>query len=159
MYLSVLIPMYNEKENLERGVLAKVENFMRRQKFAWEVIISDDGSTDNSLELAKNLVKDRPSFRVLTNGHGGKPHALWQAIKKAKGEYVLFDDMDQSTPIDELKKLLPFFRDHQVIIGSRGIQRRDYPLLRRLGSAVFLVARKLMLLGQINDTQCGFKVL
>ncbi len=155
--LSIIIPCFNEKENLQRGVLAEVDRFLRKQDFSWEVIISDDGSTDNSRELVREQIKGKKGFRLIENKHGGKPLALWEGLKEVKGEYVLFTDMDQSTPIKELPRLQTFFGQFDVVIGSRGMERKNYSLLRKLGSAVFLLARKSFLLRNINDTQCGFK--
>ncbi|RJR23683.1 glycosyltransferase [Candidatus Microgenomates bacterium] len=156
-YLSVVIPCYNEKENLERGVLDEVYDFLRKQDFLWEVIISDDGSTDESRELVAKQIKGKNNFRLIENPHGGKPSAVWGGIKNANGEYVLFTDMDQSAPIEELKKLMPFFDEYDVIIGSRGMERENFSLLRKVGSNVFRLVRKSLMLRRINDTQCGFK--
>jgi len=97
--LSVVIPCYNEEANLERGVLNQVRDYLEKQSYSWEVIISDDGSADNSKNLVKKFVDKHPGFILLKNQHGGKPYAVWQGIKKARGEIVLFTDMDQSTPI------------------------------------------------------------
>ncbi len=158
-YLSIVIPCYNEKENLERGVLAEVADFLEKQNFTWEVIVSDDGSTDNSRELVKNAIKGKRGFRLVENSHGGKPSAVWGGIKKAKGEYILFTDMDQSAPIKEVLKLMPFFNQYEVVIGSRGLVRENFNLLRKLGSVVFRFVRQLFFLRPIKDTQCGFKAL
>src|SRR3972149_497485 len=106
-FLSVIIPCYNEEENLKRGVLSEVNNYLKTKDFEWEVIISNDGSTDRSKELVLEKIKDWKGFHFLDNPHGGKPSALLYGIKAAKGKYVLFTDMDQSTPIGELDKLLP----------------------------------------------------
>jgi len=71
---------------------------------------------------------------------------------------VLFTDMDQSTPIWELGKLLPWYEQgYDVVIGSRGIAREGSSLVRKAGSFVFLALRRLFLLRNIRDTQCGFK--
>lgn len=159
VFLSVVIPMYNESRNLERGVLEQIADFMNKQKYAWEIIISDDGSTDNSKSLVKSQIKGWEKFYLLENSHGGKPYALHEGLKKAKGEYVLFADMDQSTPIDQLSKLLPFMTGQfAAVIGSRGIDRKNFPFYRKLGSAFFMTFRKIFILSDINDTQCGFKV-
>ena len=73
---------------------------------------------------------------------------------------MLFTDMDQSTPIDQVAKLLPCFQQgYDVVIGSRGIERQDFPWYRRLGSAVFRAFRRVLLLRDISDTQCGFKAM
>lgn len=158
-FLSVIIPSYNEEANLKRGVLKQIYECLKLKDFSWEVIISDDGSTDNSLELVKKAVSDLKNFKVLENSHGGKPSALNYGIKAASGEYVLFCDMDQSTPIEELDKLLPYVKEsYAAIIGSRGMDRKNFPIYRKAGSFVFASFRKLFLLRDINDTQCGFKL-
>ena len=158
LFLSVVIPCYNEEANLKRGVLHQVYNYLKKQKYSWEVIIPDDGSTDKSKGLIEAFIKKRPRFRLLKNQHGGKPYAVWQGIKGARGEIVLFTDMDQSTPIGEIKKLLPFFdKGYDVVIGSRGWKREGAPFYRRIAGWIFLNGRRLFLLPNIIDTQCGFK--
>lgn len=156
-YLSIVIPCFNESENLKTGVLDEVNDFLKKQKFTWEVIISDDGSTDDSREIVKKQIKDKKDFRLVENPHGGKPSAVWGGIQKSIGEYVLFTDMDQSAPIQEVLKLKPYFKEYEVVIGSRGGERENFNLIRKLGSTVFRLFRKALMLRKIDDTQCGFK--
>jgi len=157
-YLSVVIPCYNEEKNLKRGVLDEVKKYLKKQSYSWEVIVSDDGSTDKSKEFLEKYCRKNPDFILLKNPHGGKPFAVRAGIKKAKGKLVLFTDMDQSTPIKEVEKLLPFFeKGYEVVVGSRGLERKGFSFFRRLASKIFLLFRKGLLLKEINDTQCGFK--
>ena len=157
-FLSVIIPCYNEEKNLKRGVLDEVEQYLQKQGFTSEVVISDDESTDNSRQFVKDYLKKHPRFRLLENKHAGKPFAVRSGIEKASGEVVLFTDMDQSTPIKEFDKLLPFFqKGFDVVIGSRGQKREGFSLLRLVGSNVFRLIRQQLLLKKIVDTQCGFK--
>jgi len=159
IFLSVIIPCYNEEANLKRKVLSGVNDYLKNKNFTWEVVISDDGSTDDSRDLMKSQIKNWKNFKLLENTHGGKPSALWYGIKASKGNYVLFSDMDQSTPIDQLDKLLPFLEKNVgAVIGSRGLLRKNFPLYRRMGSIVFMAVRKLFILPEIDDTQCGFKL-
>lgn len=158
-FLSIVIPCYNEKENLERGVLEEVSSFLKDQDFTWEVIISDDGSLDGSADLVSLDIAKRKNFILLKNQHGGKPFAIWQGIKKARGKYILFTDMDQSTPIQEISLIKPFLDSYEVVIGSRGVERKNFSLVRKFGSFVFRNFRKVILLRNINDTQCGFKAM
>jgi len=159
VYLTVIIPCYNEEANLKRGVLKEIHNFLEKKEFAWEVIISDDGSSDQSREIVKQDIKSWDNFKLLDNPHGGKPAALASGIKKAKGEYILITDMDQSTPIGELDKLLPQLnKEYEVVIGSRGLVRKNFPLYRRLGAIAFMSIRRALILPEISDTQCGFKL-
>ncbi len=157
-YLSVIIPCYNEEANLNSGVLKQVHDYLLKKNFDWEVIISDDGSSDNSREIIKKEISKLKNFRLLENEHGGKPSALLHGLKEAKGEWVLFTDMDQSTPIGELDKLLPFTKDYCTVIGSRGLNRKNFSLYRKIGSILFLTFRRVMILPEIKDTQCGFKL-
>ena len=158
--LSIVIPCYNEENNLKRGVLDDVHQFLTKQSFNWEVIICNDESTDNSLKLAQNFATKHKGFRVLDLPHGGKPSAVWGGIKEAKYPVVLFTDMDQSTPLKELTKLLPYFDNgYDVVIGSRGISREGNSLIRKIMARGFLLGRRLVLLPNIIDTQCGFKAI
>src|ERR1035437_3511424 len=159
IYLSVVIPSYNEMANLQKGVLEKVEHFLGKQKFEYEVIIVDDGSTDGSVEFSGKFIKENPKFKLLKNPHTGKAGAVSAGMLKAEGEYVLFTDMDQATPIEEIVKLLPFAKDYDIVIGSRGSKRQGDPWTRLLMARGMMVLRTLLVgLGGIQDTQCGFKL-
>ena len=156
--ISIIIPCWNEEKNLEHGVLDEVHQYLTGQPFSWEVIIVDDGSTDNSKSLVQRFITDKDNFTLLEIPHGGKPAAVWAGIQQARGEIVLFTDMDQSTPIGELDNLLPWYEQgFDVVIGSRGVLREGTSLLRKVGSFVFLTLRQVFLLRSIRDTQCGFK--
>lgn len=157
--LTIIIPNYNEYENISRGVLTEVLSFLKKQKFTWEVLISDDGSSDNSLALIENYAKKDDRVRLLKNAHAGKPYALRSAVNAARGEYLLLTDMDQSTPIQELLKLIAHTPKYQIVIGSRGAKRADSTVLRQLASIIFLMVRRFILLPEIKDTQCGFKLI
>lgn len=154
-----MIPCYNEEENIKRGVLEEIFDFLKTQEFSWEVLVSDDGSTDNSRNLVKERISKFKNFFLVENPHGGKPSALLGGIKKARGEYILFSDMDQSTPISEIKKFLPYTKERvEAIIGSRGVVRKDFPIYRKVGAFVFMSFRRALILSEIVDTQCGFKL-
>ncbi len=155
--VSIVIPNYNEKENLQRGVLDQVYEYLKKVDFKWEVIISDDGSTDGSKQIAEEFANSHKGFIVLDNPHGGKAAAVWSGIQKAKSEIVLFTDMDQSTPLSEIEKILPYYdKGFDIVFGSRG-QTRDASVLRQVMALSFLTFRRLFLLRDVVDTQCGFK--
>ena len=159
-YLSVIIPCYNEERNLKRGVLKEVDDYLKKQSYSSEVIVSDDGSTDESKKIVAKFIKKHPRFKLLKNKHGGKPFALKSGLLKAKGEIVYFADLDLSTPMSELRKLLPWFKkDFALVIGSRGKERKRFPWYRKIISWGFRNFRRTFLLREITDTQCGFKAL
>lgn len=155
--LTVIIPCYNESENLKGGVLNEVSDYLSKKDFDWEVIVSDDQSTDESRELVKIFNSQNPKFKLLENHHGGKPFAIKAATEAAQGDYCVFTDMDQSIPISELEKIYPYFDRFEVVIGSRGTERKGSPWYRKLMSWVFGSFRKMIVLGNLADTQCGFK--
>jgi dolichyl-phosphate beta-glucosyltransferase len=157
-YLSVVIPQYNELSNLRRGVLSEVRSYLDKQNYSWEVIISDDGSSDNSYEFSEDFSKNNTNFRLVKGDHGGKAVALLNGINSARGEIILMTDMDQSTPLKEIEKLLPWFSEgYEVVIGSRGQKRMNSSITRKMASFMFSNFRRILLLRNIKDTQCGFK--
>ncbi|MDO8515496.1 MAG: glycosyltransferase [bacterium] len=160
IYLSVVIPSYNETENLKRGVLIEVRDYLAKQKYPWEVIIVDDESPDEEARnLARIFCEQNPGFKFIQAKHGGKVGALWTGIKLCVGEYILFTDMDQSSPINEIEKLLPNFdQGFDIVVGSRGLERKKFSLFRQLSSFIFRNFRRSVLLRKIIDTQAGFKI-
>ncbi len=159
LFLSVIIPCYNEEANLKAGVLQEVWSYLHRQKYPWEIIIIDDGSRDKSLLLSRNFARRHSGIKVIANEHRGKPWAVWAGIKAAQGNIILFTDMDQSTPLREVEKLLPWFPHFDIVIGSRGLSRQNASWLRKLMAFIFLNGRRFLLLTEIVDTQCGFKAM
>ena len=109
VYLSVVIPSYNELVNLQKGVLNKIDSYLSSQKYSYEVIIVDDGSDDGGSEFVEKFCRENKNFRLIQNQHSGKAGAVTKGMLSAKGELRLFTDMDQATPIEETEKLLPFF--------------------------------------------------
>lgn len=161
VFLSVVIPSYDEMANLRKGVLDKVKRFLDGKKYSYEVIIVDDGSKDGSVEFVRKFVKDNPEFRLVENKHMGKAGAVTTGMLNAKGDFVLFTDMDQATPIDEIDHLLPYLQSkkYEVAIGSRVNGHLGYPLSRRILHEAGITLRKLIVgLPEVLDTQCGFKM-
>lgn len=158
-HLSVVIPSFDEMANLQKGVLQKVRDFLEEKTYSYEVIVVDDGSTDGSVEFISAFVKDNKHFSLIKNVHMGKAGAVTTGMIKAKGEYALFTDMDQATPIEEIDKLLPEFgKGYDIVIGSRNTYRKGSPLTRRVISRAAIILRKSIVgLRGIRDTQCGFK--
>jgi dolichyl-phosphate beta-glucosyltransferase len=159
IYLSVVIPSFNEMSNLRKGVLDKVAHFLSKQKYTYEVIVVDDGSDDGSIGFTEKFIKDNSGFKLIKNSHLGKAGAVTSGMLSSKGNYVLFMDMDQATPIEEINKLLPFIANHDIVIGSRGTKREGDPWTRLLMARGMIVLRSIIVgIRGISDTQCGFKL-
>ena len=103
--LTVVIPSYNEMGNLQKGILNKIQRYLDRQPYNYEVIVVDDGSTDDSRDFIKKFTKEEKQFHLIENSHSGKAGAVTAGMLAAKGDYILFTDMDQATPIEELEKV------------------------------------------------------
>ncbi len=162
MRLSVIVPSYNEQKNLKRKVLFPLLAYLQKQSYDWELLLSDDGSTDGTIDALRQFAKQDDRIRVLANIHAGKAPTVTAGMLAAKGEWRLFADFDQSTPIAELEKLWPWTKQgFEVVIGSREIQgaiRDVEPWYRHLMGRVFnFVVETLTMLG-VRDTQCGFKL-
>ncbi len=159
LYLSVVIPCFNEETNIRLGCLDKVVRYLESQHFTWEVIVVDDGSSDQSSRLLDAFVKANTGFLVIHNAHLGKAGTVITGMLHAKGQIVLFSDLDQATPMSELTKLLPFFeKGYDIVIGSRDRERLGAPFSRVIMARGFMMLRSLILgLRGITDTQCGFK--
>lgn len=161
IYLSVIIPCYDEMANLQKGVLDKVQHFLEKKKIPYEVIIADDGSKDGSVEFIENFIKENPHFILIKNPHYGKAGAVTTGMLKANGKYRLFTDMDQATPIEEVDKLLPYLEDgeYDIAIGSRGTTRKGAPAIRLFISKSAIILRQYLVgMRDIVDMQCGFKL-
>lgn len=157
--ISVIIPSYNEMTNLQKGVLDKVEHYLEKNHPNYEVIVSDDGSQDGSLEFVDKFTKENKKFRLIKNPHLGKAGAVSTGMLAAKGKLVLFTDMDQATPIEEMAKLLPYVQDFDIVIGSRHSTRKGAPFTRKIMANSMIFLRTFLVgLRDISDTQCGFKM-
>lgn len=159
-YISVVIPCFDEMANLQKGVLDHVVHFFEKKQYEYEIIIVDDGSKDGSEVFIEQFRKENPHIKLIENDHLGKAGTVTTGMLQARGDYVLFTDMDQATPIEELEKLLPYFdKNYKVVIGSRNSNRKGAPLSRLIISRASMILRKIIVgLPDISDTQCGFKM-
>lgn len=162
MELSVVLPSYNELRNIKLGLLDEVYSYLKSRPNTWELILSDDGSTDGSTKLLDDFAKKHSGVRVLHNVHRGKGPTVLSGMRDAKGTYVLFSDFDQSTPISDVELLLAYAKDgYDVAIGSRegkGAAREKEPFHRHLMGRIFNLCVQLLAVRGIADTQCGFKL-
>ncbi|NTW01178.1 MAG: glycosyltransferase family 2 protein [Oscillochloris sp.] len=160
-FLSIVIPAYNEEERIIPTIGA-IASHVASLGFPWEMIIADDGSRDSTVELVESL--DLINLRLLrAESNGGKGSAVRRGVLAASGRYILFDDADNSTPIEELGKLLHTLEDegYDVAVGSRvanGAEEAHRSLLRRtLSGGLRWIVRHVFRIG-VRDTQCGFKL-
>jgi len=162
MYYSFIIPAYNESERLATS-LPKVFAYLRERQMQAEVIVVNDGSSDDTAEIARSFASRYPQTRLLENpGNRGKGYSVRNGMLHANGDVLLFTDADLSSPIYEATKLFAAIdRGAEVAIGSRwleaGLQTERQPWYRQLYGRLFNLALRMVLGLKYRDTQCGFK--
>lgn len=166
LVLSFLIPAYNESARLG-ATLDQVLTYLRAQPYDSEVIVMDDGSTDDTVAVAEEYFathRGRVATRVLSyTPNRGKGYAVRQGLLAARGAVALFSDADLSTPIDETPAVLtPILNgDFDVVFGSRALRGsvigRHQPWLREASGRFFNRMVRLATGLPYADTQCGFK--
>jgi len=158
--VSVVIPAFNEEWRILPTVGAIATHMCSRGE-PWELIVADDGSTDTTVELLTDL--RFPNMRVLiADRNRGKGSAVRRGMLAARGEFVLFADADQSTPIEQFDKLLDRLTNgYDVAVGSRaasGAAVSGRSLLRKILSRGLRLVVSVGFGVKITDTQCGFKL-
>jgi glycosyltransferase involved in cell wall biosynthesis len=160
--VSVVVPAFNEAGRIGDSI-KKIDAFIQHSPLTFEVIVVDDGSTDNTAEIVRDCrIK---GVRLVQNYRNqGKGYTVRHGVLAASGEYVLFTDADLSAPIEELNKLLDVAINEgaDIVIGSRGLDRKyiekHQSRFREFGGKVFNLMVRAFLGLRLHDTQCGFKL-
>lgn len=162
IYLSIVIPAYREEERIHKTLDAICE-YIKLKDFSVEVIVVLDGSVDKTADKAKEYQSKITNLKVIDRKvNMGKGYTVKEGVLAAEGEYILFTDADNSTPVEQVDKLLEFRRDYDVIIGSRYVQGAQMAipqsLFRKTGSRFLNFFIQSLAVSGISDTQCGFKL-
>ncbi len=162
MKLSIVVPAYNEAQRILPS-LERVFTHMDAQQRAYEVLVVDDGSTDDTAVVVRQRFGDRPQLHLLSYGaNRGKGYAVRFGCMHATGDAVLFSDADFSTPIEEVDKMLPLLdQGYDMVIGSRAVKgaeiRERQPFYREAAGKLFNLLVRVLVAPEFHDTQCGFK--
>lgn len=162
--LSVVVPAYNEDKRIGPS-LTQAFSFLDQLGLDYEIVVVDDGSSDHTTDVVRELATERQNLKLVRYGtNRGKGYALRTGVLATDGGFVLVMDADLSTPMEELRKLMPYVseRGFDIAIGSRALALSDIikkqPWWRRsMGKAFNRIARVLVIAG-FCDTQCGFKL-
>jgi glycosyltransferase involved in cell wall biosynthesis len=159
---SIVIPAYNESARI-RATLDKVLAHIGERGWNAEVLIVNDGSSDDTAQIVQQYASQHPALRLLENpGNRGKGYSVRNGMLHASGEWMLFSDADLSSPIEEADKLIAALADGaDVVMGSRWLrkelQTQPQPLYRQFYGRIFNLALRIILGLHYRDTQCGFK--
>ena len=160
--LSILIPAYREATTIERAVRLTLKT-VERLGITAEVIVVDDGSTDETAAIVRSLSTELPAVRLVQHVENqGKGAAIASGARVAQGAAILFLDADLATPPDCLETAWKALQDADVVIGSRRHPKTvildPQPWSRLLAGRAFLLITKLLVGLPYSDTQCGFKL-
>jgi dolichyl-phosphate beta-glucosyltransferase len=158
--VSVVIPVYNEQDRIGDALTA-VWTYFHEQGLTAEIIVADDGSSDNTTVIAAAYASDHPGIQILQLEHGGKAKAVLAGLHAATHPIAGFMDVDLATPLSTWEACRDAFaRGYDIAIASRegrGAVRVGEPHYRHVMGRVFNGLVRLLLLPGIDDTQCGFK--
>ena len=178
--LTIVVPAYNEAERIEpaldelfgwlrRGGPARRHGRSSDEIGAWDVLLVDDGSSDDTVDIVEARPEAQPAadgnpprLRVLRRRHAGKGAAVTAGVLAAEGDLVVFTDADMATPPDQIPLLTAALAHADAALGSRiqpdGSDRRvSQPTYRRVLGKVYRALAGAWVTGDVPDTQCGFK--
>ena len=160
-HVSIVIPAFNEAERISTS-LDKALQYLQSRDYTWELLVVDDGSSDDTVRVVKHYAPHVGIIELGTNR--GKGAAVRAGMQAAKGAFRVFTDADFSTPITELPKVLDaLHKGADVCIGSRRLDpdslKIHQPWYRELIGMAGNKVISAVLFSGIEDTQCGFKGL
>ncbi len=158
MDISVIIPLFNEEESLPE-LYAWIERVMKENKFSFEVIFVNDGSTDGSWKVIESLGKDHECVKgIKFRRNYGKSPALFCGFKEAKGDVVITMDADLQDSPDEIPELYRMIKEDGYDLVSGYKQKRYDPLSKTIPTKLFnATARKISGIKNLHDFNCGLK--
>lgn len=157
IYLSVIVPVHNEQERIERCVETLVHELNGR--YIYELLLIDNGSSDNTQTMGTMFAKVYPHVRYIRLNERGKGLAVRHGMLLARGLYRYMCDVDLSTPAKEIHRFIEKARQYEIVIGSRELDRSTVSTTQKrrvIGRIFHAVVADLVPL--VQDTQCGFKM-
>jgi glycosyltransferase involved in cell wall biosynthesis len=161
-HISIVIPAYNESARIG-ATLDRVLNCVREQRWDAEILVVDDGSTDDTAAVVQHWMGTSPGLHLVRNpGNRGKGYSVRNGLLQSAGDVVMFTDADLSAPMEEAERLFNAIdTGADVAIGSRWMDRRrqtvKQPLYRQFFGRCFNGVTRLVMGLPFDDTQCGFK--
>lgn len=157
MDISVVIPLYNEEESLPE-LHAWIKRVMYENDYSYEIIFIDDGSTDHSWDIIRNLKKEDENIRAIRfRRNYGKSPALHCAFQQAKGDVVITMDADMQDSPDEIPELYKMITEDRYDMVSGWKKKRYDPLSKTLPTKLFNATARKVSGVKLHDFNCGLK--
>lgn len=161
MYLSIIIPCYNEERRIG-PTLQAIQKYLSQKSFQSEVVVVDNGSTDRTSDIIEEFIGRIPNLRLVNRHSHGKGFAVRAGMLQATGDYRLFMDADNSTDVSQTDLLLQFVPEFDVVVSSRKIKGANIinpqPFYRVFLGNVFQWIVMIIVPVGVEDTQNGFKL-
>ena len=158
--LSIVIPVFNEEGRIV-GTLETLIGYLDEAPLSWEIVVVDDGSSDETPIIVTRWADAREGVRVESIRHRGKGAAVRHGMLAASGRYRFICDADLAMPVEWLGAFLERMEDgYDIIIGSRqiaGARRFNELAIRHISGRIFNWMVRLLAVRDFQDTQCGFK--
>jgi len=160
--ISIIIPIYNEEKRILR-CLERISSYCNEKEWDYEVLVAEDGSTDNTVKIVNDFSSQKNRFKLLSFPERlGKGGAIKNSMFQATKDYVCFMDVDLSADVGELERLIPYVNNYEIIIGSRILRGTlppiEGPLYRKIFSRFYSKFFRFLFRMPIKDPQCGFKL-
>ncbi|MDP2647837.1 MAG: glycosyltransferase family 2 protein [Candidatus Yanofskybacteria bacterium] len=164
MHLSVIIPAYNEEKRIAK-TLESIDGYLAKQGFSYEIMVVNNNSKDKTAVLVQEYKEKIPHLKLINEPQPGKGYAVTKGMFESTGKYRLFTDADNSTSIDHIKLMMPYFeKGYDVVIGSLAVkgakilQGGGEPWWRVIMGKAGNKFIQIFAVWGISDTQRGFKI-
>ena len=155
--ISVVVPIYNEEDNIEKTVLS-LDKLLKNDCLDYEIIIVDSNSTDRSKEISEKLVKNNKKIKYIYQPKRlGFGNGLREGYENCKLDYVWYMDADFPYPIEELRKSYPFLDQNDAVIGFKTGKRENWK--RKLMSIVYNRLMKFVFNLKFKDINYSYKII
>jgi len=161
-HISLIVPVHNEELRIRKGI-CRICDYFKINGYEYEILITEDGSTDKTLEIAQDLQNKNNKIRLHSSKKRlGKGRAISNSMLLAKKEFVAYMDVDLAADPSELERLFNKINDYDIAIGSRLLRGTLPPIERPFYRAFFsfFYSRffRILFHNPIIDPQCGFKL-
>lgn len=152
-YLSIVVPVYNEESNLQ-PLIERLYPAAQATRKSFEIIFTNDGSRDRSLEMLREMVSRYPGVRVIEfNGNFGQHMAILAAFEMSHGQIIITLDADLQNPPEEISRLVAEIEKGYDVVGTIRQKRQD-TLFRKLASRIVNITTNKMTGMKMNDYGC-----